>query len=46
MTPGPAALRVYLDQDVDVLLANLLAAHGIDALTAHTAGHLGWSDEL
>ena len=39
------ALRVYLDQDVDVLLADLLMAHGLDSVTALAGGHLGWSDE-
>src|SRR5947209_12158091 len=43
--PLPSALRLYLDEDVDVLLADLLAARGFDCLTAVTAGHLGWSDE-
>ena len=45
MTPGPAPLRVYLDQDVDVLLAALLPVHGLDCLTTLAAGHLGWNDE-
>src|SRR5438445_4321514 len=45
MTPGTAGLRVYLDEDVDVLLATLLAARGWDCLTAVQAGNLGWSDE-
>jgi hypothetical protein len=39
------ALRVYLDQDVDVLLSDLLAAHGLDCQTALACGHIGWSDE-
>ena len=43
--PGPVALRVYLDEDVDVHLAPLLAAHGIDALTTVAAGNLGRTDE-
>ena len=45
MTVGPLTLRVYLDEDVDVLLASLLAAHGFDCLTAGGAGHLRWTDE-
>ncbi len=45
MTPAPAPLRVYLDEDVDVLLAPLLAAHGIDCLTTLAAGKLRQSDE-
>jgi hypothetical protein len=44
MTPAPAPLRVYLDEDVDVLLAPLLAAHGIDCLTTLAAGNLGHTD--
>lgn len=42
---GPAPLRVYLDEDVDVLLAPLLAVHGIDCLTTVAAGNLGRTDE-
>jgi hypothetical protein len=42
---NPTALRLYLDEDVDVLLADLLAARGFDCLTAGRAGHLGWTDE-
>lgn len=45
MTRGPAVLRTYLDEDVDVLLANLLAARGFDCLTSLATGHLGWNDE-
>lgn len=37
-------LRVYLDEDVDVLLARLLTARGFDCLTAVQAGQLGQSD--
>src|SRR4051794_5219883 len=43
--PLPSALRAYLDEDVDVLLAPLLAAHGIDCLTSVAAGNLGRTDE-
>ena len=42
--PEPVSVRVYLDEDVDVLLAPLLAAHGIDCLTTLEAGNLGLSD--
>lgn len=45
MTPDPAPLRVYLDEDVDVLLAPLLAVHGIDCLTTLAAGNVGLTDE-
>jgi hypothetical protein len=44
MTPAPP-LRVYLDEDVDVLLAGLLTAHGYDCLTTAAAGRLGSTDE-
>ena len=43
--PLPSVLRVYLDEDVDVLLADLLVARGFNCLTAANAGHLGWRDE-
>lgn len=45
MSTGAARLRVYLDEDVDVLLADLLTAHGLDCQTALATGHIGWSDE-
>lgn len=38
-------LRVYLDEDVDVLLSPLLNARGFDCVTASERGHLGWDDE-
>ena len=41
----PSVLRVYLDEDVDVLLARLLGARGFDCVTASELGHLGWTDE-
>jgi predicted nuclease of predicted toxin-antitoxin system len=44
MTPAPP-LRVYLDEDVDVLLAGLLTARGYDCLTTTAAGRLGRTDE-
>ena len=37
-------LRVYLDEDVDVLVAPLLRARRFDCTTALDEGHLGWSD--
>lgn len=43
MSPSP--LRVYLDEDVDVLLGRLLEARGFDSLSASSAGHLAWADE-
>jgi hypothetical protein len=45
MTSVPPPLRVYLDEDVDVLLAPLLAARGIDCLTTLAAGNRQQSDE-
>jgi predicted nuclease of predicted toxin-antitoxin system len=45
MMPAMAPLRVYLDEDVDVLLAPLLAAHGMDCVTAVVSGNLGRPDE-
>ncbi len=45
MTPAPPALRLYLDEDVDVLLAGLLTARGYDCLTTAAAGRLGSSDD-
>lgn len=34
-------IHVYLDEDVDVLIANLLRSRGFDATTAKQAGQLG-----
>src|SRR5436309_4430704 len=45
MTFIPIGLRVYLDEDVGVLLATLLKAHGLDCETALGTGHAGWPDE-
>jgi hypothetical protein len=45
MTAAPSPLRVYLGEDVDVLLGPLLGAHGIDCLTTLAAGNLRRSDE-
>jgi predicted nuclease of predicted toxin-antitoxin system len=39
----PAA--IYLDENIEVALAVLLATEGIDALTARDVGMLGASDE-
>ena len=38
-------LRVYLDEDVDVLLAQLLRSRGFDCTFALEANHLRWTDE-
>ena len=45
MTVAPAPLRVYLDEDVDVLLVPLLAVRSIDCLTTLAAGNLSRMDE-
>ena len=37
-------MRVYLDEDVDVLLGRLLVARGFDCLSAFEAENLGWTD--
>jgi predicted nuclease of predicted toxin-antitoxin system len=38
-------IRLYLDEDVNVLVAALLNARGFDALTVRDAGQLQTSDE-
>jgi predicted nuclease of predicted toxin-antitoxin system len=38
-------LRVYLDEDVDVLLGRLLASRGHDSVSASELGHIAWPDE-
>lgn len=37
--------RLYLDEDVSVLLAALLRSRGFEAVTTHQAGNAGASDE-
>lgn len=37
-------IHVYLDEDVDVLVATLLRSRGFKATTAHQAGQLGKTD--
>lgn len=37
-------IHVYLDEDVDVLIANLLCSRGFNATTAHQARQLGKRD--
>jgi len=37
-------IHVYLDEDVDVLVASLIRSRGFDATTAQQAGQLGKSD--
>jgi predicted nuclease of predicted toxin-antitoxin system len=38
-------IRLYLDEDVNVLVADLLKAKGFDALTVRDAGQLQASDD-
>jgi|SRR5207237_1081020 len=38
-------IELYLDEDVDVLVADLLRARGFKAITTQEAGQLGNSDE-
>jgi hypothetical protein len=38
-------MRLYLDENIPVLLAPILTTHGFDCLTTQAAGTLGWSDE-
>lgn len=37
-------IALYLDEDVDVLVAGLVRARGYVATTTHDAGHVGASD--
>ncbi|HXO22791.1 MAG TPA: DUF5615 family PIN-like protein [Thermoanaerobaculia bacterium] len=37
-------IELYLDEDVDVLVADLLRGRGFEATTARAAGQLGTSD--
>jgi predicted nuclease of predicted toxin-antitoxin system len=37
-------IHVYLDEDVDVLVASLLCSRGFEATTAQQAGQLGKTD--
>jgi hypothetical protein len=38
-------VRFYLDEDVDVRLAPMVRAHGVDALCVRDAGKIGRTDE-
>jgi len=38
-------IKLYLDEDVSVLLASLIRARGFEAVTTLEAGNLGASDE-
>lgn len=37
-------MRFYLDEDVSPTVAEMLRARGVDAISAHEVGALGWSD--
>ncbi len=39
-------MKLYLDESVSVVLANVLSQHGVDCLTVREAGHLGQPDEF
>lgn len=39
-------IEIYLDEDVDVLIAELLRSHGFVALTARDAGMRGQGDDV
>jgi hypothetical protein len=38
-------IALYLDEDVDVLVAELIRAYGFDVLTTRDAGLLGEDDD-
>ena len=38
-------IKLYLDEDVDVLIADLLRVRGFSATTTREANHLGQSDD-
>lgn len=44
MTEPALFIRLYLDEDVSVFLAQLLRPHGFDVLTTREAQNLGSSD--
>lgn len=44
MTESPLFIRLYLDEDVSVLVAQLLRPHGFEVLTTRDAQNLGRSD--
>ena len=44
MTESPLFIRLYLDEDVSVFVAQLLRPHGFEALTTRDAQNLSRSD--
>lgn len=45
MTPDQLFVRLYLDEDVSVIVAELLRPHGFDVLCTRDAQNLGRSDQ-
>lgn len=44
MSPEHLFIRLYLDEDVSILLTELLQPHGFDVLTTRDANNLGQPD--
>ena len=44
MTEPSIFIKLYFDEDVSVILAEMLRPHGFDVLTTRDAGNLGNSD--
>lgn len=44
MTESSLFIRLYLDEDVSILIAQLLRPHGFEVLTTRDAKNLGRSD--
>lgn len=44
MTPNHLFIKLYLDEDVSVLVAELLRPHGFDILSTRDANNLGKAD--
>lgn len=45
MTPNSLFIQLYLDEDISVVVAELLRAHGFDVICAREAGKLGVTDD-
>lgn len=41
---GESLIKLYLDEDVDVLIADLIRSHGFQVVTTNEAGRKGKSD--
>jgi hypothetical protein len=46
VTESPLFIRLYLDEDVSVFVAQLLRPHGFEVLTTRDAQNLGCSDAM